>query len=285
MFQVPRRRVPALIRAVAWLLVCASTQWADGITGFTVTNISNPNFTHPDGSLFVSSAGSLGVVNNPDSATAIGTIYYQNQAQSLDMIGNSQSVFPRYEMTFTVEDPTNRGYSLSLGIISTATIQATLETVALPGKGPIGAEGRATTMASLLDEGSGYDLLPATFFVPSDTLLLTEVGDDSRYFTRLVPNTVFGNFTGTRTFGLRFHAGLLPGSTATLYEGSLGDVRIDANHSAQVSVQYNDPSAVPEPATWATLGVVLVVLAGARGWRRVNPHCGARLPPTPRPRA
>ena len=263
-----------------------------GITGVAVVNTS-------DADEIVTGTGRKAEVRSSDiGATPVSqvgnTFSFTNQfswmaAYQIVPAGpNAGLVFLRhvaYDLTFTVEDSLNLGYTLSAATLLRGYLEASL--VSGDWMQTVG-----TAFNGFVDTGSGFGGTIVALHSNGDTIMAKP---DTPFLTTLVTDTAsytIGSFTGTRTFGLRFSTGLSPNVSLGLsnlgrgegalrfgldptdpaftladYPGPDGEPPSLHGHFVTVNAAFASLPAtpgVPEPATGVTLIAALAVVAFVR---------------------
>jgi hypothetical protein len=220
--------------------------------------------------------GSVSAYQNATGPIAIsGTFFTGSQLTAAGLTLNS--------LTFSVFGDVSPGYPTNSGPMNTLWVTR----AQIPSgtqSSPFAAQNSsqlATSRSTIESIGAGGNFLGATYPADSGTNSLYDIvtpnnynqSGDVSYAFGMGPN---GNFNGNfgsnnnieNTTGAGFSSGstpafsdlyqMLPGQTPIL----LGEFELDPNGT----MTFN-PAPVPEPTTWATLGLGLIGLAG---WRRLT---------------
>lgn len=191
-----------------------------------------------------------------------------------------------YDLTFTVEDPLLRGYTLDIDSLFRGYLTAQWNGVdAAVGAGVFSA---GTLMTASLDSGGGF--VPVTALA---TDIEVALANDTEPFVNLLVDAPrsfgAGHFAGTRSFTLRYASlvnnvsaalfnlnhgevgvrfGLEPSSSRfqqVVYPGADGEAADQHGHFVTVTARYDAAAApVPEPHAAALVGLGLALLGTAR---------------------
>lgn len=262
------------------------------IVGVSVANTSGADSTtiQPGYVNEFRTQNSLGAVTTIGNTSSF-TNHFQWMSAMLIPTGgfaNINFAYPSYDLTFTIDDPGNVGYTLNVESIVRGFVEA------IYASGPVSpfsrVDSNGTNLAAYLDTGSGFVLhfpLRVTGGVATATA-------GNPLVSTLVTSTdtvSLGSYTGTRTFGLRFAENPSPalsqvaqngvageavgrfGVEPTLaqfvladYPGLDGEAAAQHGHFLTVSAEFNS-TGVPEPATWALMAGGLALAAGLRRCR------------------
>jgi hypothetical protein len=232
-----------------------------------------------------------GVVTNGNTVS-VSTVTQWVGAYQVNVAGpaNLLFIYPSLSLSFTVDDPTNLGYSLDASTVLRGYL-STLYTSGPDLEQAIIASG--TSLYASVDSGSG---LAANLQITSFGDFITANSSNSSV-NRLVNatgNTNIGNFTGTRNFSLVFTSNpspagtivfqndytgeaairfgmstTVPGLTLSTYPGADGEAASTHGHFLTVTATFNEANnAVPEPTTTALLGMGLVAIGAIARKRR-----------------
>ena len=203
-----------------------------------------------------------------------------------------------YDLTFTIEDPTNRGYSLSVdsllrGYSTAEWLDGTsFNAVTVTG---VSVSGRLDTDTT--DTNDTLDTQISGLTIATSGVTANQTNTTANLFQEIVDVHSAGNFVGTRSFALRFTTTPTPTTNVFLQnnqsgQGSIrygfnntlsgldptgqsqpGDSYTDNNdlgHFITVSAEFN-PEAVPEPSSiLLLLGSVSLLMFNRQ---RRQAHC------------
>lgn len=264
------------------------------IVGVSVTNTSPADAATalPGNVKEFRTANTLGAVTTAGNTSSFSNHFQWMSAMLIPVGGfaNINFAYPSFELTFTIDDPGNVGYTLSVESIVRGFVEAVFAS------GPVGpfstVQSNGTSLAAYLNTGSGFAL-----YNPLRIAGVTATASQGTPVASTLAsgtNTVsLGSFVGTRTFGLRFAEDPSPalsqvaqnnvageaagrfGLAPTLaqfvqadYPGVDGEAAALHGHFLTVSAEFNNATGVPEPATWVLTAGGLALAAGLRRRRR-----------------
>lgn len=237
------------------------------LTNVTITNTSSPNVQ--DSGTGYSREFRTELTSGPVTTNSISAVLRWYAALQVLENGpdfaNVMFVTPAVEISFTIDDPLNLGYSLSA---ETALRGYTNAIYAGGGSG-----GPQEVFASGVGLAAFFDnslILPislggiqanANATTPNVSELVTDSG-----------NANLGNFVGTRTFTLRMSNAPSPGGTFGLQNFVYGETAFlyglspdnTDGLSVNITATFAESESVPEPGTYALVGAGLLAVAVTR---------------------
>lgn len=287
--QMNRSKFKVALVAAAALAALGGPAHALGIVDVSLDNRSAPDVALNDNGERFREFRSDGAARAPtlvgDVATLESRMQWMTAQRVLPGGSGADLLFNRqveYDLHFTVDDPTSRGYTLDIDTLLRGALTAEWAGVLAGADFPKpGVVASGTPMLASLDSGSGFSVVadlntPLRFGGADDvTPFRNELVEERGSFDA-------GTFHGTRDFTLRFST-LLPNTGANLLPFNLGeaDVRFgleptlaqlnnafypgvdgqpagDHGHFVRITAQYLQP--VPEPETYALWIAGLVAL-------------------------
>jgi hypothetical protein len=275
--------LPALAAAA---LLCSPASFGATINNIVYTNTSDPNASVNTAAVRneFRSAGSVGAaITNGNSVSVTATTQWVAGYQVTTAgPANFLNIYPSFELSFTVDDPTNIGYSLDATSLTRGYLAASF---ASGGTFSLGIQASGTNLFASIDSGSGLALNgPLTFF--GDTVAANDTTTSATKLVTGTRNASIGNFVGTRNFNIvisprpspagsiifqndfageaaiRFGLGTtVPGMLLSTYPGAEAEDAATHGNFLTVTANFNQSStAVPEPTTTALLGFGLIAI-------------------------
>ena len=259
------------------------------IVGVSVTNTSGADTTTilPGYVSEFRTQNSLGAVTTIGNTSSFTNHFSWMSAMLIPTggVANINFDYPGYDLTFTINDPGNVGYTLNVESIVRGFVEAIFASG--PASPFVAVQSNGTNLAAYLDTGSGF-ALHFPLRVTGGQASATDSNPSARTLVTSTDTVSLGSFVGTRTFGLRFAENPSPalsqivqngvageavgrfGMAPTLvqfvladYPGLDGEAAAQHGHFLTVSAEFNS-TGVPEPATWALVAGGLVLAAGFR---------------------
>ena len=287
------------LQSLAMALACGALCAAGTISNISVVNNSSPELTEDTGTRvreFHSQAFTPpAAAGNGNTASFTNRFAWMSAHRVFPggpslVLSNSNTV--AYDLLFTIEDPLNQGYELSIDSVFRGYLTAGWQSNTGAFASLVFAAG--TLMVATLDSGGGF----GTAITPLNTAVDVAVADSTNPVSNLlVANSgsyVPGVFTGTHSFVLRYSTlaantsgalqnfntgeadvrfGLDPVSTRFVfanYPGLDGETADGHGHFVTVTARFlADAGEVPEPGTMSLLlfGGGLVAIGGKASCR------------------
>jgi len=258
------------------------TTHAQTITNIEVTNSSSSNLATSvrefETESFLSPVSTLGLTRSFSHRLAAF-----NKLVATGTVAQTNKRSVAYQLDFTVEDPANVGFELSLESIirGVSTVTQTFSA-----NESLTAVATGLTFDMRIDDSTDapdtFKLLPAPLFGQgSGSVSVTGIGSDS-IFDESIAQASLGNFVGTTSFNLRITSATTPTTNVIFQNNHRGEGEViyglgtlpsqyehlnldDLGHLTTVSVTF-----VPEPstATFFALGMIMAchaVLARGSG--------------------
>jgi hypothetical protein len=273
--------------------------FSSALFGSTITNVSYSNTSRPNSTEVTASTRqefrSAGSVSGVSTAANVASLTATTQwvgALQVTTAGpaNLLFIYPSFELSFTIDDPSNSGYTLDLSSVTRGYLSASF----VSGSNlPLAIMASGTSFGVEVDSGSGY-VASSALAIFGSLISANQVNPSTNELVLSTRNANIGNFVGTRDFRVKvsyepspagtivfqnneageaaIRYGLdttLQGFTLSTYPGPDNEAASTHGNFFTVSATFNESTnstAVPEPATSVLFGTALV--AGAIASRR-----------------
>jgi hypothetical protein len=276
------------VKPLSLLFLLTAGLPAATISGINFTNTSPADSATTTGGRILEfrSANNLGAVTSAGNMASF-TNHFQWMSALLIPTGgatvaNIQFAYPAFDISFTVDDPGNNGYTLRVDSVVRGIVAAVFATG--PTNGSVQAIG--TNLAAYVDTGSGFPVNPTLpLRVPGVTSTATPTAPLESQTAASTADYIIGTFTGTRTFALRFANNPSPATSHALqnnvtgeasarfglaptladfvladYPGTDGELAAQHGHFLTITAEFNAGTGVPEPGAAGLLALGCGVL-------------------------
>lgn len=241
-----RMMLATLLAATA--LSTAGIGLAATISGVTVTNNSSPNFTLDavaNDVQFRSSISNTAVQSSGSSvffSSRLAFVAAMNIGPGGPTVALTNPRQAYMQIVFTVEDPTNIGYTLDIDSVLRGYSTLTLAS------GTFAQVTYGTGNAFLSVDGAPGTLLLPISLMGTGTVNNTTVGSTINQLTDQSSTYTSGTFVGTHTFRLQYAA------AENLFTNNLNGLLFN-NNTGEVALRFGENVTLPDLAGSATPGV------------------------------